>query len=377
MPARIRRGQTLEQVHAACSSSSSSSSSGTASGSTPSSEPSLAAINSAFQVQEYISLLVRADPHDVARIVTIPESTVANPDVFTGKGKGKDGDAADALGSAGGSGQHVDTDVWVYEQLRRIVQDLTTPWLTTLLSACSKTSSPDTCSAMNAGDWLYVCASHGEDRQCCAIDYIVHTVDGTAALLNNPRHFPGRTYIPNASLRQFGSIARRLSRIFVHAHGHHRELFEECEAQTSLYARFYALNAIYELISTESLPALGADAKRRAGLLGSSRGGGGAGAVLSNGHSDDSDAKTDEDGFGARERSRGINGSTKQQQQDKDAGGLGLLSSAQTEGVGKSGGESGSGGGGGGGRGAGSDDSGAGGVTLNEGGSVSNGQRRA
>ncbi|KAK0569656.1 hypothetical protein OC861_000738 [Tilletia horrida] len=269
MPARIRRGQTLDQVHSTAAAAAGSSSSSSSSN-TEADLPSLSSINSPFQIQEYISLLVHADPHNVSRIVSIPDSTVATPDFFTesgSKGKGKDGsEAAGGDGSGMGAIQHVDTDVWVYEQLRRIVQDLTTPWLTTLLTACSKTVNPETCGAMNAGDWLYVCASHGEDRQCCAIDYIIHTVDGTSALLNNPRHFPGRTYIPNASLRQFGSIARRLSRIFVHAYGHHRDVFEECEAQTSLYARFYALNAFFELISTESLPPLDADALRRAGL---------------------------------------------------------------------------------------------------------------
>ncbi|KAE8269212.1 hypothetical protein A4X09_0g3116 [Tilletia walkeri] len=269
MPARIRRGQTLEQVHAACASSSSSSSS---SSEQQQQENNLSSINSAFQVQEYISLLVHSNPHDVARIVSVPTSPAPGAEVFASgggggvKGKGRDGEGGDGAGGGGGQQPNVDTDVWVYEQLRRIVQDLTTPWLTTLLTACTRTTNPETCGAMNAGDWLYVCASHGEDRQCCAIDYIIHTVDGTSALLNNPRHFPGRTYIPNASLRQFGSIARRLSRIFVHAYGHHRDVFEECEAQTSLYARFFALNVRFELISTESLPALDAQAARRAGL---------------------------------------------------------------------------------------------------------------
>lgn len=28
--------------------------------------------------------------------------------------------------------------------------------------------------------------------QCCAIDYMVHTLDGTACLLNNNRIFPSR-----------------------------------------------------------------------------------------------------------------------------------------------------------------------------------------
>lgn len=76
---------------------------------------------------------------------------------------------------------------------------------------------------------MYLCACHGEEKQCCAIDYMIHTIDGTSALLNSARHFPSRTFIPNTSLRHFGSIARRLSRVFVHAWGHHRETFSSCE----------------------------------------------------------------------------------------------------------------------------------------------------
>ena len=29
-------------------------------------------------------------------------------------------------------------------------------------------------------------------QQCCAIDYIIHTVDSATALLNSPRAFPSR-----------------------------------------------------------------------------------------------------------------------------------------------------------------------------------------
>ncbi len=111
--------------------------------------------------------------------------------------------------------------------------DLSTPWLSSLQHECSRQKHPSTCDAMNAGDWMYLCASHGEEKQCCAIDYIVHTLDGTAALLNSPRHFPARTYIPTTSLRHFGSISRRLSRIFVHAKDHHRDVFDQCEVSRS------------------------------------------------------------------------------------------------------------------------------------------------
>lgn len=33
-------------------------------------------------------------------------------------------------------------------------------------------------------EWLYLCAAHKAPKECCAIDYIIHTLDGTAALLN-------------------------------------------------------------------------------------------------------------------------------------------------------------------------------------------------
>ena len=43
-----------------------------------------------------------------------------------------------------------------------------------------------TCPEMKAGEWLYLCVAHGNDgamEQCCAIDYILHTIDSATALL--------------------------------------------------------------------------------------------------------------------------------------------------------------------------------------------------
>src|SRR5712671_7129815 len=62
-----------------------------------------------------------------------------------------------------------------------------------------------------------------------------------------------RINIPPASHRHFGSLARRLGRIFAHAYFHHREVFEQAEAESSLYARFLALTIKFDLVPPEFL----------------------------------------------------------------------------------------------------------------------------
>ena len=230
--------------------------------------PSIQAIDSSFQLQEYLCIVIRQDPHNVEQIVSLPqpspETSRSFADSGMDKGKARDPEST-PFGSMDEESQPIDEDVWIYEQLRRLVLDFSTPWLTMLQTDCDRKKSPKTCEAMNADDWMYLCASHGEEKQCCAIDYIIHTLDGTTALLNSQRHFPSRTFIPTTSLRHFGSISRRLSRIFVHAYEHHRDVFEACEAETSLYARFLALVQTYDLISVDALPRLGAAAANEEG----------------------------------------------------------------------------------------------------------------
>ncbi|KAJ1300683.1 hypothetical protein OPQ81_002330 [Rhizoctonia solani] len=184
-------------------------------------------IDSAFQSQEYIAQLIRQDPHDVQRIVTPPKMD-------------------DEKSS-------VDDGCWLYEQLRRLAQDLTCPLITNLQLECNR----NTCPEMKAGEWLYLCVAHGNATgghiQCCAIDYIVHTLDSATALLNSTRVFPSRLSVPQSSYRHFSSLARRLSRIFAHAYYHHRELFSQAEAESSLYARFLALSQQHSLVPAELL----------------------------------------------------------------------------------------------------------------------------
>lgn len=136
---------------------------------------------------------------------------------------------------------------------RRLAQDLTHPLITTLQQECTR----QTCPEMKAGEWLYLCVAHGNDgsmEQCCAIDYILHTLDSATALLSSPRAFPSRLQIPGTSHRHFSSLARRLGRIFAHAYFHHREAFEQAEVESSLYARFLALSSKFELVPPEFLP---------------------------------------------------------------------------------------------------------------------------
>ncbi|PPQ87941.1 hypothetical protein CVT25_001126 [Psilocybe cyanescens] len=217
--------------------------------------PSLASLDSAFQLQEYISLLIRLDVHDVEAIISFPGSSQKDKDSASEKDKEeqkdntKDGDKdADKAKNE----VTVDEGCWIYEQLRRLAQDLSHPLITTLQQECTRASCPE----MKAGEWLYLCVAHGNDgamEQCCAIDYILHTVDSATALLNSPRTFPSRLSIPQTSHRHFSSLARRLGRIFAHAYFHHREAFEQAEVESSLYARFLALTAKFDLVPTEFL----------------------------------------------------------------------------------------------------------------------------
>lgn len=62
-----------------------------------------------------------------------------------------------------------------------------------------------------------------------------------------------RINIPPPSHRHFGSLARRLGRIFAHAYFHHREVFEQAEAESSLYNRFLTLTVKFDLVPPEFL----------------------------------------------------------------------------------------------------------------------------
>lgn len=106
--------------------------------------PSLYSLDSAFQLQEYISQLVRRDPEDLEAIVKIPSGQTL---------QGEQGDPSTSTQDHA----EVDPNCWIYEHLRRLAQDLTYPLITLLQAECTRQSCPE----MKAGEWLYLCVAHG------------------------------------------------------------------------------------------------------------------------------------------------------------------------------------------------------------------------
>jgi len=76
--------------------------------------PSLSSLDSAFQLQEYISLLIRLDVHDVDSIVSLPGTSKKDREAAreneVPKDDEKDGDRKNEI--------QVDQACWIYEQLR-------------------------------------------------------------------------------------------------------------------------------------------------------------------------------------------------------------------------------------------------------------------
>lgn len=128
--------------------------------------PFISTPNDPFAVQEYLTSLVAQDPHAVHRLVKLP--AFARRD----GGSSSRGDSAhsstspahemdldeDDLGADDNSNHRrtADRDIWLYEHLRRLANDLSHPFVTTLQDHCSR----ETCPEMKAGEWLYLCAAH-------------------------------------------------------------------------------------------------------------------------------------------------------------------------------------------------------------------------
>ncbi|OBZ86559.1 MOB-like protein phocein [Choanephora cucurbitarum] len=171
----------------------------------------LDALESSFNVQEYLQQLIRKDPSDTQHIIELPAG--------------------------------VDEEVWQYEHLRQVCLELSL-----LIVALEPECTRQNCPEMKADGWLYLCAAHPSTQSCPAIDYITHTLDGATILLNNSKYFPSRISVPEPSLKHFQSIARRLYRVFAHAYCHHREVYESFENETYLYTRFLKLAQTYHLV---------------------------------------------------------------------------------------------------------------------------------
>ncbi|CAK8674570.1 MOB-like protein phocein [Clavelina lepadiformis] len=174
-------------------------------------------MDSTLAVQQYIQQTIRQDYTNTEKILSIPP------------------------------GQ--DEGVWKYEHLRQFCLELN-GLAVRLQAECT----PDTCSQMTATEqWIFLCAAHKTPKECPAIDYTRHTLDGAACLLNNNKYFPSRVSIKESSVAKLGSVCRRVYRIFSHAYYHHRQIFDEAENETCLCKRFTLFVIKYNLMSQDNL----------------------------------------------------------------------------------------------------------------------------
>eukprot|EP01066_Platyproteum_vivax_P006242 Platyproteum_vivax@DN2046_c0_g1_i1.p1 len=134
--------------------------------------------------------------------------------------------------------------VWLYEHLRNFVVELNQ-----LISIIGNECTCKTCPKMTAShEWQFLCAAHKKPQDCAAVDYMVHTLDGSAALLSNVKSFPVRGKVSSSCTKYFQPLSRRLYRIFAHVYFHHPGIFASWEEATNLCARFSYFVAHYDLL---------------------------------------------------------------------------------------------------------------------------------
>lgn len=174
-------------------------------------------MESTLAVQQFIQQAIRKDVTNIEAILTPPESQ--------------------------------DEGVWKYEHLRQFCMELNG-----LAVKLQHECNPDSCTQMTATEqWIFLCAAHKTPKECPAIDYTRHTLDGAACLLNSTKYFPSRVSTKESSVAKLGSVCRRVYRIFSHAYFHHRMLFDEFENETNLCRRFTTFVTKYSLMPRDNL----------------------------------------------------------------------------------------------------------------------------
>lgn len=131
-----------------------------------------------------------------------------------------------------------DEAIWQYEHLLELTKELG------LLSvALNQVCGSASCPVMKATDqWRFLCAAHKAPKECSAIDYALHTLEGTSAMLCSDKYFPCEDSVPVESIRYFQSIARRLYRILAHAFYHHAATFQEFEVIITYWMLYLCLS---------------------------------------------------------------------------------------------------------------------------------------
>ena len=86
----------------------------------------------------------------------------------------------------------MDITVWQYEHIRQFILELNL-LVVQLLGVCTR----EKCKQMTAGnDYMFICAAHQDNKDCSAIDYMIHTLDNVTAMIQNSSNFSSRIAIP-------------------------------------------------------------------------------------------------------------------------------------------------------------------------------------
>ena len=74
----------------------------------------------------------------------------------------------------------IDEYLWQYEHIRQFIVELNLLVVQLQDGICTA----ELCPKMKASDtWLYRCASHSQPQDCCAIDYMIHSLDHATSTL--------------------------------------------------------------------------------------------------------------------------------------------------------------------------------------------------
>ena len=121
------------------------------------------------------------------------------------------------------------------------------------MSLLGNSCTSKTCPEMESDGQRFLCAAHAPPRDCCAVDYMCHTIDKATAFVHNTTLFPGRMDVSKKASEQFGSQVRRLYRILLHCYSAHRDLFDDFEESKVLCRRFTLFALTYKFLDEETL----------------------------------------------------------------------------------------------------------------------------
>lgn len=137
---------------------------------------------------------------------------------------------------------HQNSLVWKYEWICFFVRQLLV--LVCKIGGCESFVEEKDKDALCVCKRMYIskaftskCSSHKQSKECCALDYCIHTLDWVQLAIGNRDVFVNNL-LSTGEEEQIKSIVRRVYRIMAHVFFYHPSVFVETERMTGLY-RFF------------------------------------------------------------------------------------------------------------------------------------------